>query len=156
MSTPNLLNQRGKLFVGGPEIIELERLLPCDQLLPDGNYPRGMIRKTWPCSVCFRVREGSKPTVINQHSVKLPGNNLLTISAVGPSVERALNLKGRSNRSISNKHWWRSVLWLLPLPPIFSSWNLEEFKSPMTIQAWSITTLLILFKTAHKAFLRLT
>lgn len=89
-STPNLLNKRGKLFVGGPEIIEFERLLPCDQLLPDGNYPRGMIGNTWPCEVCFRVRESSKPTVINQHSVKLPGNNLLTISAVGPSVERAL------------------------------------------------------------------
>lgn len=121
-----MLNQRGKLFVGGPEIIEFERLLTCDQLLPEGNYPRGMIGNTWPCEVCFRVRESSKPTFINQHSVKLPGNNLLTISAVGPSVERAL--KRGSNRSISKKHWWRSVLWLLPLPPIFSSWNKEEFK----------------------------
>lgn len=76
--------------MGGPEILEMERLLICDQLLPEGDYPRGMIGNTWPSKVCFRVRESSKPTVINQHSVNLPGNNLLTLSAVGPSVERAL------------------------------------------------------------------
>lgn len=46
-----------------------------------------MIGNTWPSEVCFRVRESSKPTVINQHSVKLPGNNLLTISAVGNKTD---------------------------------------------------------------------
>ena len=79
-----------KVLVGGPEIIEMERLLTCDLLLPEVNSPRGMIGNTRPSEVCFRVRESGKPTVINQHSVKLPGNNPLTISAVGKSVERAL------------------------------------------------------------------
>lgn len=87
-SVPNFLNQRGLNLVGGPEMIEMERLITCNLILPEGHSPRGMIGNTRPSEVCFRVRESSKPTVINQHSVNV--NNLLTISAVGKSVERAL------------------------------------------------------------------